>query len=271
MFRRLLAVLLSTALSACAAGSLCPQRHAVVHQAAMSCAELNQVTAAAMKRMGYDIKNFVPATNESAGTAQGTRRDDYDNTYSITVDMRCSASEAVADAVSSVGCAGQIGFPNEFQQSFQISMAKKVQGPTLVPKEQQAGLRLQVEPQRDADKAIGVPLASANLMAVKVAINNRTSRVYRIGDEAFTLVSENGSKVTPLPAAEAAKLVARAVPAQSASAAAALAEKSLKEGRIEADGKVEGYLFVPRQAYRRATVKLIDEEADEPEGFVVEF
>lgn len=270
MFRRIPVVLLSAALSACA-GQFCPQRHAVVRQQAMSCAELNQVTAAAVKRMGYDIKSFIPASNENFGTAQGQRRDDYDNTYVITVDMRCSANEAVADAVSTVGCASQISFPNEFQQNFQISMSKKVQGPTLVPKDQQAGLRLEVEPQRDADKAVGVPLSSANLMAVKVAINNRTSRVYVVGDEAFSLVSENGAKVAPLSAAEAAKLVARAVPAQAATAEAKLTEKSLKQGKVAADGKVEGYLFVPRQAYRRANVKLIDEEADEPEGFVVEF
>jgi hypothetical protein len=268
---RFLLVALATLLSACGAMQICPQRHAVVRQSAMSCAQLNQVTAAAVKRMGYNIDSFTTAAAEFPGKLQGTRRDDYDNTYNIAVEMHCSTAEAVADAVSTVGCAAQISFPNDFQQSFEASMAKKVQGPTMVPKEEQAGLRIEVEPLRDGDKSLGVSLAAAELMPVKVTILNRTTRVYRLDDDSVTLVSQSGAKVDALSVKEAAQRVARAKPAEGAGAEARLQDKSLRPATIAADGKLEGYLYVPRQAYRRATIRLIDDEADEPEGFTIEF
>jgi len=270
MWRRLLVVLSAAGFSACGAAQLCPQRHGMVHQPAMSCAELNSVTAAAVKRLGFNINNFAPATSEQVGKLEGTKRDDYDNTYHITVELKCSASEAMADAVTTLGCGGQISFPNDFQQSFVASIGKKT-GPTLVPKDEQAGLRIEVEPQRDGDKAVGVPLAAVDLMVVKVTINNRTSRTYRVDNDAVTLVSQAGTTVDDIPPAEAAKRVAQKVPAEGANAQKRLSDKSLQAGTIDANGKLEGYLYVPRQAYKRATVRLVDTEADEPEGFTVEF
>src|SRR5258705_11939386 len=103
MFRRSLVLVPLLLLSACSAVQLCPTRHAVGHQAAMSCAELNQVTAATVKRLGYYIDTFVPASSEQRGKVEGKKRDDYDSTYTITVELQCSTTEAVADAVSSVG------------------------------------------------------------------------------------------------------------------------------------------------------------------------
>lgn len=259
--------------AACGAMNICPQRHSIVRQPAMSCAELNQLTAAAIKRLGYNIDSFTPATNEQKGIAQGTRRTDYDDTYKITVEMQCSTTEAVADAVSTVGCASQISFPNDFQQSFESSMSKRAEKPAPKPEEEEAkaGLSVEVEPQRDADKAIGVSLAAANLIPVKVTIVNRTSRVYRIEEDSFTLLAQNGQAVPSVPAAEAAKRVVSARASEAATAGPRLQEKALKPGLVEPGAKVEGWLYLPRQAYRRATVKLIDQEADEPEGFTVEF
>jgi hypothetical protein len=274
MIRRFLTLfLLAVLTTGCGAMQLCPQRHAIVRQPAMSCAEMNQLTAAAVKRLGYNIDSFVPATNEQKGNVQGTRRTDYDDTYKITVEMQCSPSEAVADAVSTVGCASQLSFPNDFQQSFASSMSKRSERPEPKPQdeEQKAGLSVEVEPQRDGDKAVGASLAAANLIPVKVTIVNRTSRVYRVEADSITLISQAGATVEAVSPTEAAARVGRAKTAEATTAPARLQDKSLKPGLIEPGAKVEGWLYLPRQAYRRANVKLIDQEAEEPEGFTVEF
>jgi hypothetical protein len=271
MSRRLI-VLLCFACGCAAGAPLCPQRHAVVRQSAMSCAELNQVAAGAVKRMGYNIDSFSPAAAEQPGKLEGSRRDYSDNTYRIVVELQCSASESVADAVSTVGCASQINFPNDFQQNFRASIArKKAQTAASLASDEQSGVRISIEPQRDADKALGVALSAADLMPVKVRIDNRTARAYRLEQGAISLVSEAGARVEGISAAEAAKRVARATPAEAASAEERLHRQGLQPGGIEANQTIEGYLFVPRQAYRKATVRLIDQEAEEPEGFTIEF
>jgi len=83
--------------------------------------------------------------------------------------------------------------------------------------------------------------------------------------------SQSGAAVPSVPAAEAASRVAAAKTAEAATAGPRLQQNALKPGLVEPGAKVEGWLYLPRQAYRRATVKLIDQEADEPEGFTVEF
>jgi len=268
-FGRALALLAAVSLSGCAAGQLCPQRHALVTQSAMSCAELNQVTVATVKRMGYNIDTYVAAAHGQPGKVTGTRRDDYDATYTITVDLACSTTEATADAVSTVGCASQISFPNDFQSSFRASMAKKVVQPSLTPKEERTGVNIEVEPLRDGDAAVGAPLSAANLMPVRVSIHNNTARVYRLADGAIALQAQDDKRVDAISAAEAAKRVSRAKP--GAAGVSEIEAKALQPVTIEPEAKVGGFIYVPRQAYRRAVVKLIDVEAEEPEGFSIEF
>lgn len=269
MPRHRIVLALAVLASGCSAMQICPQRTATVRQTAMSCGELNQVAAAAVRRMGYTIETFAPASAESPGKITGKRHDYYDSRFDITVDLACSTAEAVATAVSTVGCAGQINFPNEFQASFQASTVKKV-GPSMLTEEERTGLRIVLEPLRDGDSALGVPLAAADLMPVKVTIHNRTGREYRLDDDSVSMTTQDGKRVAPLTAAEAAKRVAEAKPGQATAAAAELAAKALGTGVLEANETREGYLYVPRQAYKRATVRLVDLEADEPEGFAIE-
>ena len=267
---RLLFLVFAVLVSACSA-SICPTRHSVVHQTAMSCGELNQVTAATVKRLGYNIDDFAPATIEQPGKVLGRKRDDYDNTYTISVDMQCSSSEAIADAVSTVGCAGQISFPSDFQQSFNASLGKKVQAVSAVPENQKPGLRIEVEPLRNGDSAAGMALSAAGLMPVKVTINNRTARVYQLEEGGVTLTSQAGAKVTALTPSDAAQRVSQAHPENRGAVEKQLRDKALQPTSIDANGKLEGFLYVPLQAYRSATVKLVDKEAGEPEGFTVDF
>lgn len=271
MQRHLLVLALVTPalLAGCSAMQICPQRTAVVRQSAMSCGELNQVTAAAVRRMGYHIETFEPASNEKPGRITGFRHDYYDNRFDITVETTCSTTEAVASAVSTLGCAGQIGFPNEFQHSFQASTVKKV-APSMLTEEDRTGLRIVVEPKRDGDPDLGVALAAADLMPIKVTINNRTSREYRLDADSVSLTTQDGKKVMPLSPAEAAKRFAQAKPGQAAAATARLDSEALAPGVLEPEEKRVGYLYVPRLGYKRATVRLFDLEADEPEGFSIE-
>jgi hypothetical protein len=106
-------------------------------------------------------------------------------------------------------------------------------------------------------------------MPVKLAISNRTARTYVFDPAAVVLLSEQGERVTGISAEQAAKRTAAAT--TGAGAAGRLAEKAARAGVIAPGEILEGYLYVPRQAYRRARLTLVDKATEETEGFAVGF
>jgi hypothetical protein len=237
----------------------------------MSCAEANRVAAESLKRLGYMIADFAPASVNEPGRITGRRTDTSGSTDDATAVVTCSGEGADIDVVTTRGCAGQIGFPSDFQEAVTKVTERKVERPSLKPKGARTGVQIEVEPKRSGDGDLGVKLDGAGLMAVKVTINNRTARAYTVDTDTIVLVAETGERVKGLAPAAAAQQVAKVTPEAREQAATRLREQGLQSGAIAPNATLTGYLYVPRKAYHRARVMLTDQETEESEGFAVDF
>jgi hypothetical protein len=128
------------------------------------------------------------------------------------------------------------------------------------------GLVIVVRPLLGAETEgeLGAELSASGVTAVRVEIENRTTRPYVFDRGDLRLVAEGGQRRRALALDDAGATL-------DPEANRKLAAKQVAEGTIAPGAKLSGFLYFPAAAYRRATVTLTDEESGEAEGFRVEF
>lgn len=293
------AILLSLACAACAprAATLAPLgpggalsaadaaalvENVRVREANVTCAQALRATTDALRTLGYTVEEVARAREGLAGQVHAVRRTGWTaRSPEEGVDYRARAEIACDDAGATVTVLTQESgfararFPGQFRDAYRGALAKaRPSGATRAAgtgrvdqrREPERGLVFAVQPLRpDASLPVdGVDLRAAGLIAVRVDIRNGTDRAYGFDPQDLHLVTVQGRRGEPL---SADALRQRA----GAEAAAALAAATIAGGELAPGAQRSGYLFFEAATYGRATVRLIDLESDEAEGFSIRF
>ena len=128
------------------------------------------------------------------------------------------------------------------------------------------GLVIAVEPKRarEAGAEFGADLPASGITPVQVKIENRTERTYSFQRDQVKLVTQEGQRMEALAPDEIGSKLGDGMRTQ-------LEQKMIGEGELVPGATLQGFMYFPVSTYRRATVVLLDQESEEPEGFSVEF
>lgn len=106
-------------------------------------------------------------------------------------------------------------------------------------------------------------LEPLGLVAVRVQVVNAGERTLRIDPGRVRAVGETGAPASPLPPAEAERMLAAADPD--------IKSKLLRPTKLQRGEKVTGFVFFPNGAYATASLALIDDQTGEADDFDVNF
>jgi hypothetical protein len=238
----------------------------------MPCSEADRVARAALLRLGYDGDVVTAAQPGAPGRVVGYKAGGYDyvtnaatQRYTATVTITCSNAGATLDAVTDEPLPGSLTFNGDFEQTVATVAARRILRPQLASRPE-TGMVITIEPLRggDARSAIGVDLPASGVTPVRLIIDNRTDRTYTFAAARLRLESQEGERTPPLSSADVGKRA-------GATGQQAADEHAIADATIAPRGVLQGFVYVPASAYRRATVILIDQETEEEEGFSVEF
>ncbi|GIW42590.1 MAG: hypothetical protein KatS3mg076_3167 [Candidatus Binatia bacterium] len=237
--------------------SFCPSRSAVVEIPLVSCREANRLAIQTVKRLGFRIVEARKAEPGSPGAIVGENSGEKS---SARVEVRCSEKGAVLEATSRESCTRQLSFPSRFREAYDaVVSARRASAAREKESRPQSGLLIDLRPVRNGREE----WASLGLMAVRLEVENRTDRSYVFDPARVSFYPEAGSRVRPLSVEE----VSRKLGTEKA----AVTTGALRKSRIPPAGRLEGYLFVPRFAYRKVRLMLEDEESGESEGYTKSF
>lgn len=262
------AALLLLAAGGCSAGGFTRSRTTMP---GMPCSEAARVARGALLRLGYEGEVVTAPQPGTPGQVVGHKAGGYDyvthaptRRYTATVTITCANAGATFDAVTDEPLPGSLTFKSDFVSMVGAVAARRIQRPRLAS-QVETGMVIAIEPLRagEARGELGVNLPAAGVTPVRVTLTNRSERTYAFAAERVRLEQQEGGRVAPLAATEAAR--------RAGDAAAAVAERQIANGVIAPGATVSGLIYVPAAAYRRATVVLIDQESEEEEGFSVEF
>jgi hypothetical protein len=243
-----------------------------VAQPGITCTEATRVGRGALVRLGYTIDTVAEPSAAAPGKVIGRKTTGWSGhapeagtTYTAMVRIACSERGARFEAVTDESLIGRLDFPLSFAKAVEAVAATRVARPRIDDRPQH-GVIIAVEPQRspEALDAFGADLPAAGITPVRVQIANRTPRAYTFRAARVSLVTQDGTRRAGLPADEVAGRFDAAVQARVRAGA-------LRDGTLAPGAELTGYLYVPAAAYRRASLVLLDQESEEPEGFSVEF
>jgi hypothetical protein len=238
----------------------------------MPCSEADRVARGALLRLGYDGQVVTASQPGAPGTVVAYKAGGYDygsnaatRQYTATVTVTCSNAGATLDATTDEPLPGSLTFKSDFANNVDAVAARRIQRPQLASRPA-TGMVITIEPLRGADArgALGVDLAAAGITPVRLTIDNRTDRTYTFAPTCVRLESQEGERTAPLSNAELGKRA-------DAAGQRAAAKHAIADAVIAPHAVLDGFLYVPASAYRRATVVLIDQATGEEEGFSVEF
>ncbi len=262
-----LGIALLCAAAGCSSGAL---TRSSARQRDMPCSEAVRVARGALQRLGYDGRLVTPPQPGTPGTVSGTRaagysamRQEVTRRDTATVTITCSNAGAQFDATTDEPFPGSLTFRDDFAKAVAAVAAQRTRRPPRVDGRRDTGVLIAVEPLRGADvpRAFGAGLPG--ITPVRLKIENRTDRTYAFAAERVRLQMQEGDRATALSPTAAA--------ARAGSSAPALARAHLADAVLDPGATIEGYLYFPAAAYRRATVALLDQATGEVEGFSVEF
>lgn len=248
-----------------------------VSEPMLTCSEATRAARDAVVYLGYTISSVEAAKPDKPGIVLGQRDSGWaaaapeaGTLYTLKVTIRCSDAGSEIEAATDEGLATQLRFPSRFAAAIKQQAETK---PRQVAghDEQPQGLIINVEPLRSAAarRELGEDLPAAGVTPVRFEIINRSQRRYRFRRDDVELVATQGGREAPLSAAAAAARLA--LPAGSTALQSMLAEKQIQDGEIKPAATLRGFLYFKAAAYKKARVELLDIEADESEGFSVEF
>ncbi len=242
-----------------------------VERAGTTCRTATKVARATLKRMGYDVQSVVPATAERAGEVRALRHTgwytgDPGDSYGVAVRITCNDTGAVLEAATEEPLAGRMAFKRDFPTELEKAAARRIRRPRVAARQPLAKLRVSIEPLRGGAAAavLGASPQEVGLTPLHVRIVNDSTSTYRFDASRLRLRKEGGGSTRPLSLAEVEGRLADEWRSHAR-------EKWVNDGTISPGTTVEGYLYVPAAAYRRAKVSLIEAESEEAEGFSVEF
>lgn len=268
---RLVACVALVGLPACAIGSRSlTTSHA--SQAGMPCSEADRVAKGALFRLGYEPQVVTAARPGAPGSIVGKKNTGWSTAspepgteYTATVTVTCSNQGAEFAAQTDEPIPASLTFKGDFAAAIgKVATRGRTTRPRIAERPE-VGLVISVEPLRGGESSseFGADLNASGITPVRVKIENRSDRTYDFTAEGVQLVTQEGERVEPLDVGAGGKL--------SASLQAKVRDKRIADGRIAPQGALAGYLYFPASAYRRATLVLIDQATEEPEGFSVEF
>lgn len=255
----------------------------------LTCDEANTYAYHTLENLGFSVTAFDPAVIGHPGTLHGRRKRDAKK---VTVVVTCKGRTADIDASEDGKWLGQLDFKRSFYLSFtstaemaalEATAAHKAAAQPLAKKS--GGLQVLIKPVRGlaAKLDFDLDLAAADVLPVRVTIDNGTTRTYLIDPmEDIALVGADGTRVHPLSMSE----VTRRVVHKQASAAAGgtplpstsraeiahrLGVRALQAHTVTPGQRVSGYLFFQLAPYATARVSTEDQQTGETEGFIVEF
>ena len=261
--------LAAAALSACAAQH--GQTHAQANERDMPCSQAARVASGALFRLGYAPESAEAPQPGLPGRIVGRKSSGWaaakpepGPVYTATVTVTCSNQGAAFDALTDEPLPGALSFKVDFAKAIAAVAARRTVRPELADRPA-SGLVISIEPLRSADasKEFGADLPAAGITPVRVTIDNRSDRSYGFAAERVKLVTQENDSVEPLAAGDAGKT--------TAAVQAAVRSKRIVDTTVAPHAVHSGFLYFPVSAYRRATLVLIDQSADEEEGFSVEF
>jgi len=252
-------------------------RPAHVSEPMLTCNQATRAAREALVRMGYSVDSVVAAKPGVPGKVIGKvdsawtyANSESSDIHRVAVTIQCSDRGSDFEAVTDEGFTTQLTFGQRFTKALRENVDRKVIQPRLSD-EPAPGLDLRMEPLRSgaSQSALGIDLPSSGVTPVKVTIANRSPRRYLFNQSKVRLVTEEGTRQTPLSPAAAAQRVVTS--GDASKTAERLRKKMIADGEIAPGGSLSGYLYFSAAAYRRARVILTDVASDEPEGFSVEF
>ncbi len=236
----------------------------------MTCRSATKAARAALKRMGYVVESIVAPTPDQVGEIRALRNTgwytgDPGDSFGVAVRLYCNDQGSILEAASEEKLSERMVFKRDFEGEINRAVSRRSIRPRPVANRPQAELQIIVHPLSGsaATQQIG-RAASSGVTPVLVRIINKSARTYRFKAERVSLTTEERKRVRPLSAGE----VADRVTEEWASTAN---DQQIRDGDIAPGTVLEGYVYVPRAAYRRAKVVLIEAESEEAEGFSVEF
>ena len=238
----------------------CAGRQVQMSQKGMTCTEAENVAIAAVKKMGYHIKETTKPSASAPGKVQGEREIATGNVHRVLVLVACTPLGAEVEAKVEAGPLDEPNFAKEFKDSFNAAAEVRRPAREAAPN----AVDVLVVPERAAGGDLGVDLSETGLMPVFLRITNHSPRRYGFKVSKVLLQQTGGGRIHALSAAEVA---AKAPPALIET----LRAKLVKEGDLKPGEALSGYLFFPFGGYSNARVTLEDIESKEDEGFFIEF
>lgn len=254
----------------------------------LTCEQANDSTYRTLQAMGFNITAFEPATVTRQGTLRGTR--DEHGAQNVTVVITCDGRTADVNASEDGKWLGQLEFKRGFYLSFTAMVtqaeitaaANREEARRPLQQKKEKGLNVLLAPVRGlgAKLDFDLDLAAGGVLPVQITITNASTRTYSLDPDSIVLIRKEGTRVPPLPVADAAQRVADSArqkttpdaPAPDSAEVTRRLEARLLSGRsVAANQTLKGYLFFPLADYVKGRVSLEDQESEETEGFVVEF
>lgn len=245
---------------------------ATVTERDLPCTQATAIARQALIKLGYTIDSVEDAKPGVPGRVLGIRDTGWTpriaesgSIYTAAVEVRCSDAGATFEVLSDEGFTRRIGLRRDFPPAVAALLERKVKRPRA-KREPERGLLITVEPQRgrEAGAEFGADLPAFGVTPVRLKIENRTARTYGFEQAQVKLLTQEGRLVEPLRDEEIENRVGAPLQAQ-------LAARRITDGDLNPGATLQGFVYFPAAAYRRATVIMLDRENDEPEGFSVEF
>jgi len=230
----------------------------------LSCDQANRFAYQTLELMEFHPTQFDLAAPGRDGELRA-RRARGDETLDVIVHIECAG----AGASFTPRTQGWFGGGAEFERAFSMTFTAVASGEKRDRSEGGLVVRLQPIPGLAAKLDFNVDLADADVLPVRVSIDNRTGRPYVFSASDFVLIGNDGSRVPPLPIDEVVALVG----ARGASGMAVerLRAQWLDADSVEAHQQISGFLFYPLGTYERGRAVLQDRDSEETEGVAVEF
>ncbi len=242
-----------------------------VERPGMTCRGVTRATKRALKRMGYVIESVSAPSPGVTGEIRARRNTgsyigDPGDAYGVAARLSCNDQGAAVEAATEEPFSERLAFRRDFPVELNRAVERKVRRPAAKPSQPAAKLHLYLQPLQGsaAAEVIGGAPETLGITPVRVQIRNRTEFVYRLEVGRFKLISEEGASNRPLSVHQVAAKVAPEWRAKVRS-------QQIPDATIKPGATIDGYVFVPAAAYRRAKLILIEADSEEAEGFSVEF
>ncbi len=246
-----------------------------VEKPGMTCRESTRAAKQALKRMGYVIESVATAEAGKTGEIRGRRytgwvTGEVTDAHRVAVRIDCDDRGSEIAAATEEGFSKRLDFqrdfPRELDRAASRAAARTTRRPQASAAAQDAKLQVFVQPLQGpaAAEILGSAPENVGITPVRIQVRNRSELRYRLEADRFKLISEQGNRERPMPIDEVAAALA---PEWRANAR----QRHIPNADIAPGATLDGYIFVPVAAYRRAKVVLIESTSGEAEGFSVEF